>query len=118
MQCMLTEGHTSTPHTGMWSRTTSMDMDDTACGTHAKDRTTMGHGGMDLATTIQILAPTAPPLCVMGTGALRGVQNATGEKPDTTRLSRFSPAIQLEAAPERNRATLVGNYLCTIDMQI
>ena len=83
----------------MWSQTTSMGMNETACGTRAKDRTTVGPGGMALSTTFDTLAPKAPPCRVVSAGAFFGVSIATVEKRDAPRLSPFSPAIQVEVIP-------------------
>ena len=66
-------GHTSTSHHGMWRRSTSMGMDETARGTYAKDGTKAGPRGMALSAKIQTLAPVAPPCCVVGAGAVCGV---------------------------------------------
>ena len=88
-----------------------MGMEETACGTHAKDRTTVGPGGMALSTTLQTLATKAPPCCVVGAGAFCGVSRATGEKPDAPRLSRFSPAIQVEVIPGKEPDNTGGQLL-------
>ena len=77
-----------------------MGLDATVCGTYAKDGTTVGLGGMDFSTTLQTLAPEAPSCRVVGTGAVCGILIATSERIDTARLSRFSPAIQVEVVPE------------------
>ena len=93
------EVHNSASHHSMWRRSTSVGLDEIESGTYATDETKDGPGRMSISATIQTLTLASPPCCVSGAGAVCGVPSATGEE-HVPRLSRISPAIQVEVVPE------------------
>jgi len=76
-----------------------MGIDWTLRGTFAKDGNKVGPRIMILSVTIQTLAPKAPPCCVVGADAVVCLYIKTGEEHDFPRISRFSPAIQMDVIP-------------------
>jgi len=94
-----------------------MGMDETARGTHAIDGTKVVSGQMSIPATIETLAPAAT------TSVLWVLAKCLAFRAQHARKLIFQDYLdilwrsKLKLYQKRNRATLVGNDLCTFDMR-